>query len=240
MTGGDTVLEPTWDGDPTALADEIVHNTVRSSEALVHGRVWDVRREAVELGDGQTVVRDYVVHPGAVGVLALDDHDRVLLVRQYRHPVGMALWEPVAGLLDVADESPRDGAARELVEEAGLVAGRWDVLVDFENSPGGSSETIRCYLGRDLAPAPGGRPDGDGEERDMPFAWVPLDSAVEGVLEGRFTAPLTVAGVLAAYASRAGGWASLRPANSPWPQREHVAGTDRARVYGARIQRENH
>jgi 8-oxo-dGDP phosphatase len=231
------VLEPTWPGDPATLADEAVHNTVRSSEALVHGKVWDVRREAVELGDGQTVVRDYVVHPGAVGVLALDDDDRVLLVRQYRHPVGMQLWEPVAGLLDVADESPLDGAARELVEEAGLVAARWEVLVDIENSPGGSSETIRCYLARDLAPAPGGRPDGEGEERDMPYTWVPLDDAVDAVLAGRFSAPLTAVGVLAAYASRLGGWRSLRAAGSPWPQRDHVAGTDRARVYGAHQQR---
>jgi ADP-ribose pyrophosphatase len=227
------VLEPTWAGEASSLRDERVHNRIESSEPLVHGRVWDVRREAVDLGDGQVVVRDYVVHPGAVGVLALDGEDRVLLVRQYRHPVGMALWEPVAGLLDVADESPLDGAARELVEEAGLVAGRWDVLVDFENSPGGSSETIRCYLGRDLAPAPGGRPSGDGEERDMPLAWIPLDDAVQAVLSGRFSAPLTVVGVLAAYVARAGGWTSLRAADSPWPQREHVAATDRARVYGA-------
>jgi 8-oxo-dGTP pyrophosphatase MutT (NUDIX family) len=226
------VVDPTWDGDPTALADEPVHRKVERTEPLVHGKVWDVRRESVHLGDGQVVVRDYVVHPGAVGVVALDDHDRVLLVRQYRHPVGMMLWEPVAGLLDVADESPLDGAARELVEEAGLVADRWDVLVDLENSPGGSSETIRCYLARGLAPAPGGRPPGDGEERDMAYSWMALDDAVAGVLAGRLTAPLTVAGLLAAYVSRAGGWASLRAAGSSWPQRDHVAGTDRARVYG--------
>ncbi len=111
------------------------------------------------------------------------------------------------------------------------------MLVDIENSPGGSSETIRCYLARDLAPTPGGRPDGEGEERDMPYAWVALDSAVEGVLSGRFSAPLTSVGVLAAYTSRLGGWASLRDAQSPWPQRDHVAGSDRARVYGAAQQR---
>ena len=225
------VVDPTWDGDPALLADEAVHRKVERTEPLVHGKVWDVRRESVHLGDGQIVVRDYVVHPGAVGVVALDDHDRVLLVRQYRHPVGMMLWEPVAGLLDVADESPLDGAARELVEEAGLVADRWDVLVDLENSPGGSSETIRCYLARGLAPAPGGRPPGDGEERDMAYSWMSLDDAVDGGLAGRLTAPLTVSGVLAAYGSRAGGWASLRPADGPWPQRDHVAGTDRARIY---------
>ena len=223
------VVDPTWAGDLADLADEAVVNRIVASEQLVEGRVWDVRRDSVDLGDGQTVVRDFVVHPGAVGVLALDDDERVLLVRQYRHPVGMALWEPVAGLLDVADESPLTGAARELVEEAGLVADRWDVLVDLENSPGGSSETIRCYLARDLAPAPGGRPVGDGEERDMPLTWVPLDDAVDAVLSGRFSAPLTVAGVLAAYASRAGGWRSLRPVDVAWPQRDVVASTGRAR-----------
>ena len=229
---GDFVVDPTWAGDPSSLADEAVVNEIVASEPLVDGRVWDVRRDSVDLGDGQTVVRDFVVHPGAVGVLALDDAERVLLVRQYRHPVGMALWEPVAGLLDVADESPLTGAARELVEEAGLVAERWDVLVDLETSPGGSSETIRCYLARGLAPAPGGRPVGEGEERDMAFTWVPLDDAVDAVLHGRFTAPLTVAGVLAAYASRAGGWQSLRTADVAWPQRDLVASTGRARVYG--------
>lgn len=229
------VLDPTWSGDPTSIADDADPRGTVASELLVHGRVWDLRRDTVDLGDGQTVVREYVAHPGAVAVLALDDHGRVLLLRQYRHPVGMVLWEPVAGLLDVADEAPWDGAARELVEEAGLVARRWDVLVDLENSPGGSSETIRCYLARDLAPAPGGRPDGEGEERDMPHTWVALDDAVTGVLAGRLTAPMTVAGVLAAYASRAAGWSTLRPVDSPWPARQWVTGAGRARVYGSSI-----
>lgn len=225
------VLPPTWDGDPSALADEADDRTTVRSETLHAGLVWDLRRDTVDLGDGQTVVREYVQHPGAVGVLALDDHDRVLLIRQYRHPVGMSLWEPVAGLLDVADESPQTGAARELVEEAGLVASTWSVLVDLENSPGGSSETIRCYLARGLSPAPGGRPPGEGEERDLPIAWVPLDDAVEAVLSGRFTAPLTVAATLAAAQSRSLGWRTLRPADAPWPPRERVAGSGRARIY---------
>jgi ADP-ribose pyrophosphatase len=229
----DFVLEPTWPGDVAALADEPDPRRVVESETVMRGRVWDLRRDTVDLGDGQTVVREYVAHPGAVAVLAIDAQDRVLLIRQYRHPVGMLLWEPVAGLLDVADEGPLDGAARELVEEAGLVAARWDVLVDLENSPGGSSETIRCYLGRDLAPSPDGRPPGDGEERDMPLCWVPLDDAVAAVLAGRLSAPLTVSGVLAAYASRAGGWESLRPADAPWPQRDHVVDHGRSRVVPA-------
>jgi ADP-ribose pyrophosphatase len=229
----DFVLEPTWPGDVAALADEPDPRDVVASEVVMQGRVWDLRRDTVDLGDGQTVVREYVAHPGAVAVLVLDAHDRVLLVRQYRHPVGLMMWEPVAGLLDVAGEPPWVGAARELVEEAGLVAARWDVLVDLENSPGGSSETIRCYLARDPAPAPDGRPDGDGEERDMPHTWVPLDDAVAGVLSGRLTAPLTVAGVLAAYACRAAGWSTLRPVDAEWPARTWVTGAGRARVYGS-------
>jgi 8-oxo-dGTP pyrophosphatase MutT (NUDIX family) len=230
------VLEPTWLGDVATLADEPDDRAVVEREHVMSGRVWDLRRDTVELGDGQTVVRDYVVHPGAVAVLAIDDEDRVLLLRQYRHPVGMLLWEPVAGLLDVADEQPWVGAARELVEEAGLVAARWEVLFDFENSPGGSSEAVRCYLVRALAPAPGGRPVGDGEERDLPFTWVPLELAVAGVLAGRITAPMTVAGVLAAYVARQSGWSTLRPLDSPWPARAHVVGSGRARLYGSSTQ----
>lgn len=231
MSDAPYVLPPTWPGDPSSLTDEVDERALLETELIHAGMVWDLRRDTVDLGDGQTVRREFVQHPGAVGVLALDDHDRVLLIRQYRHPVGMSLWEPVAGLLDVADESPQAGAARELVEEAGLVAARWDVLVDLENSPGGSSETIRCYLARDLAPAPGGRPPGDGEERDLPVAWVPLEEAALAVLAGRLTAPLTVAATLAALAARSAGWSTLRAADAAWPARERVAGSGRARIY---------
>ncbi len=229
----DHVLQPTWAGDVPDLVDGSDARTVLGTEALTRGRVWDVHRDTVDLGDGQTVVRDFVAHPGAVAVLALDDRDRVFLLRQYRHPVAASLWEPVAGLLDVADESPGAGAARELVEEAGLTAAEWHTLVDFETSPGGSSETLRVFLARDLAPVPGGRPVGEGEERDLPFTWVPLDLAVDLVLAGRLTSPSTVVGVLAARAARDSRWASLRPVDAPWPARERVVAAGRARVYGS-------
>ena len=81
-----------------------------------------------------------VVHPGAVGIIAVDDDLRVLLVQQYRHPVSALLWEPPAGLLDVAGEEPLAAAQRELFEEAGYRAARWSVLLDVFMSPGGSSE----------------------------------------------------------------------------------------------------
>ena len=98
----------------------------------------------LELGADRVIDRDVVLHPGAVGVVALDDQERVLLVQQYRHPVGRKLWEPPAGLLDVAGEAPLDAARRELYEEGHCRAARWDVLVDTFTSPGMAG----CWLGR--------------------------------------------------------------------------------------------
>lgn len=218
------VVVPTTD-----VRDEPDPRPVLASDSLLTGKVWDVRRDTVDLRDGQVVVRDLLIHHGAVGVLAIDEEDRVLLVRQYRHPVAMMLWEPVAGLLDEPGEAPLTAARRELVEEAGLVAGRWDVLIDYESSPGGSSEALRVYLARDLSPAPGGRPPGEGEERDLPQAWVPLEQARERVLSGALSAPITVVAVLAASGLHAAGWVGLRPVDSPWPMRDHLLAQGRIR-----------
>lgn len=206
-----------WDGP---VGDERADLVVRSSTRVHHGLVWDVRRDEVELADGQVVTREVLEHTGAVGVVALDDRDRVLLVRQYRHPVRSYLWEPPAGLLDVAGEDPLVTAQRELAEEAHLTAGEWHVLVDFFNSPGGSTEAFRCYLARDLRPVPHEeRHEGHGEERDMPVAWLPLDDARDRVLAGRLHNPTAVTGILAACAARDAGWQTLRSAGSAWPER---------------------
>jgi ADP-ribose pyrophosphatase len=191
------------------IADEPAALQVRTSRTVHHGMVWDVRRDEVDLGDGQTVTREVVDHTGAVGVVVLDAEDRVLLLRQYRHPVRSYLWEPPAGLLDVAGEDPQVAAARELAEEADLVADEWHVLVDFYNSPGGSTEAFRCFLARGLHQVPEReRHEREHEERDMARAWVDLSEARELVLAGRLQNPTTVCGVLAAAAARDAGWAS--------------------------------
>lgn len=180
------------------------------------GRVWSVASDEVRLPSGHVVIRDVVVHPGAVGVLAMDESERVLLIRQYRHPVGGYLMELPAGLRDVDGEPPLETARRELAEEAGIAASEWSVLVDFFNSPGGSTEAFRCFLARGLSRLPGGRPHtGEAEEADLPQAWVPLDEAVDAVLRGDVHNPTTVAGVLAAAAARDRGWRTLRPAEGP-------------------------
>ncbi|SME99611.1 ADP-ribose pyrophosphatase [Cellulosimicrobium cellulans J34] len=189
--------------------------------AVVHaGRVFDLRSDVVDLGDGGTVTREYLDHPGAVAIVALDDDERVLLLRQYRHPVRRELWEVPAGLLDVVGEDGQVAAARELAEEADLRAARWDVLVDYFTTPGGSNEALRVFLARDLSPVPeADRFEREAEELDMELRWVPLDEAVGKVLRGELHNPSAVVGILAAAASRADGWASLRPADAPWPER---------------------
>ncbi|MDQ1495708.1 MAG: 8-oxo-dGDP phosphatase [Actinomycetota bacterium] len=204
-------------GPDDELTDVAVDRVVVSSTLRLHGKVWDVRTDVVELGDGQRVERDVLVHPGAVGIVAVDDELRVLLVRQYRHPVAAMLWEPPAGLLDVAGEDPLDAAKRELFEEAGYRARDWTVLIDAFTSPGGSSESVRLYLARGLQPVGDDeRHVGDGEERDMPTRWVPLSEVRAAVLSGRLHSPLGAMGFLAAASVLLDGVAVPRGAGSPW------------------------
>jgi len=181
-----------------------------------------VRTDIVEIND-VIVSRDILIHPGAVVVIAVDNQDRILLIRQYRHPIAMYVGEPPAGLLDVEGEPAHVTAARELAEEAGYRADTWNVLVDFFNSPGGSSEAIRVFLARDLTEIPGGRPyTGEAEEAFLPRTWVPLDEVVALILAGSLGSPSTVVGVLAAKASHERGWKFLRPVDAPWDVRTHL------------------
>lgn len=216
-----------WTGPVADSAQPLAARDVRSR---FEGRIWRVRSEDVDFGVG-TATRDIIIHPGAVAVIALDDDDRVLLIRQYRHPVGGYLFEPPAGLLDAADEDPWATAQRELAEEAGYRADRWHVLVDQYTTPGGSSEAIRVYLAQGLAVIPGGREHtGEAEEAHLPRAWVPLDEARDLVLGGRIGSPTAVSGILAAWIARAGGWASLRPADARWPARDALLASGRVRL----------
>lgn len=201
--------------DPAALVDTAQEREVLARETVFEGRIWDVVRDRVELGDGPAV-REYVAHPGAVAVLAMDDDERVLLQSQYRHPVRHVLWEPPAGLLDVEGEDRVVAAARELAEEADLEAGRWWRLAEFFSTPGGNDERITVFLARDLRPVPEGRRYTRGEEEaDLVPVWVPLDEAVTAVLEGRLRCPTTVTGVLAAAAAKAQGWRTLTEVHLP-------------------------
>ncbi len=193
------------------------------------GRVQDFVEDRVLTPSGEQIVRQWVEHPGAVAVMAMDDQGRLAVVHQYRHPVGYRLVEPPAGILDHAGESGVSAARRELAEEARLAASDWRTLVDIFTSPGGLQESIRIFLARDLSPTE--RPDGfvvDGEEADMCLYWLPLEHVVELIYRGEVQSPTMVAGTLAlALAVEQGRLDQLRPADADWPARRAKEQRDR-------------
>lgn len=211
---------PELDDAVESLEDQPSSVEIVSSEVVFSGHVWNVRRDSFEYGGGEsvhTITREYVDHPGAVAVLALDDDGRVLLIRQYRHPIATRDWEIPAGLLDIEGESALLGAKRELAEEADITAERWHLLSDFYTSPGGSNEAIRIYLARGLS-ATAEKFDRTEEELHIEKLWVPLESAVASVLERTVGNSILLIALLTAAASRAGGWVSLGDADAPWPR----------------------
>ncbi|MFO7244545.1 MAG: NUDIX hydrolase, partial [Actinomycetes bacterium] len=192
---------------------------MKDSRTVFEGRVWSVVSDVVEYADGPAV-REILQHPGAVAVMAEDERGRVFLVRQYRHAVRRELWEPPAGLLDVAGEDPLLAAKRELAEEADLVASTWHVLADLYTSPGGSSEAIRIYLARDVSPVPEEeRFQREAEEAEMDGEWVALEDVLDALAAGRVCGPTLTVGAYALDAARRPGGATLRPADAPWGAR---------------------
>jgi len=181
------------------------------------GAFVTLRTDRVGMPDGGVAARDVVEHPGAVAVVALDTGGQVLLIRQYRHPVGRLLWEIPAGLRDVEGEPLRATAERELREEAGYAAGRWHVLADCFTSPGILTERLRVFLAREITPvsAAGRGYQPRHEEAHLLLAWVPLEQAVRLVLAGDLHNGVAAVGILAAYAAQQSGFAALREPGAP-------------------------
>ncbi|HEY5836851.1 NUDIX hydrolase [Streptomyces sp.] len=197
---------------------------VRATSTPFTGKKTSIRTDEVVMPDGSTATRDYQVHPGSVAVVALDDTGRVLVLKQYRHPVRHKLWEIPAGLLDVPGENPLHAAQRELYEEAHVKAEDWRVLADVYTTPGGCDEAVRIFLARNLSEADGERFEVAEEEADMELARVPLDELVSGVLAGRLHNTCLVVGALSLQAALAGeGIDALRPPEAPWPARPFTA-----------------
>lgn len=195
------------------LSDRPDARPVRSRTTGFSGAVWDVVRDVVDLGAAGEVSRDFIDHPGAVAIVALDHDERIVLVQQYRHPIGTVEWEIPAGLLDVPGESPARTAARELAEEADLRAGTWHHLLEVATTPGSSSERITIFLARDLVRVPEAeRHRREGEELGMPVARFPLDEVHEAVLTSRIRNATLAVAVLATCAARDADWATLTPA----------------------------
>ena len=145
------------------------------------GRIIDISTERLRYGNGREYDLDFVRHPGAAAIVAVDVGGRVCLVRQYRHGITDFLWEIPAGKLD-AGEAPQVCAVRELAEETGVSAQRWTSLGRYLPAPGIFSEVIHLFLARDLligAPAP------DADE-ELEIQWLPLADAAAMVLRGEW------------------------------------------------------
>ncbi len=186
---------------------------VLSSSDVYVGRIIAVRVDDVAMPGGGQARREVVEHHGAVAIVALDDDDQVTLIHQYRHPLGKRIWELPAGLIDHLGEDPLESAKRELVEEVGLAAEHWSVLVDVAASPGFTDEVVRVFLATGLSVVD--RELLGDEEADLVARSVPLDEAVRMALAGEIVNGAAVGGLLAAQAVRTTG-ATPRPADAPW------------------------
>jgi len=181
----------------SSLRDTPEEPVVSHRDTVYTGAVWDVVKETFDYS-GESLTRDFVNHPGASAVVALDDNGRVLLLRQYRHPVRSRNWELPAGLLDIPGEDPVECAHRELAEEANYRADQMIHLTTMNVSPGGSNETINIYLARGLHPI-----ESDfvktGEEADLKVEFWPLDHAIDAVVAGDIRNQISATGLLIAH-----------------------------------------
>lgn len=150
-------------------------------------------------GDDETFERLVLEHPGAVAVLAVDEHRRAFCLWQYRHPARRRFVELPAGLLDDDGESPEETARRELREEGGLEAGDWVRLGTTWSSPGISSEVLHFFLARDIQQVSDDF-EREHEEADMSRGWVPVDDLRAAVLSGDVGDALLVQALLLAEA----------------------------------------
>ncbi len=194
--------------------------TVLDRRVRFTGPMFTVVSDDVAMPGGVHAERDFMIHVGAVGVVAIDEADRVVLVHQYRHPVGAFLWELPAGLIDVAGERLDEAAARELAEEADLAADDWRLLTDIHPTPGASNEIIRLFVARGLHDVPADRRyHRVHEEAELTVRRVPLGEAVDMVLRGEITNAAAAVGLLAAARFRDAGWPVARSVDEPLPPR---------------------
>ncbi len=177
-----------------------LRETVVSSEVVYRGHYLTFRVDTIERADGTRATREVCGHPGAVAIIALDQDDRVLLVRQWRTAAGRAMLEIPAGTLDVdpltgAVEDHALAAPRELEEETGYRAGRWQLLTSFWTAPGFASELMHLYLASDLRPAHIDRLGPDDDER-LELERMPWRDAVEAAGRGDIVDAKSILGLL--------------------------------------------
>lgn len=171
-----------------------------SLEQAFIGKIWNVVRKTFKFHD-EVLVREFIAHRGAVAVLALNEKDEVLLIKQYRAPVNEYLYEMPAGLRDHDGEDDLVAAKRELAEETDYQATDWSHLHSFYTTPGSSSEVIEIFLARGLTKTEV-EFERTAEEKGMVPIWVPFEKVLEAVTSSNLKSPTLVVAVLSLAAQR--------------------------------------
>lgn len=188
---------------PAAYSDSPAVWPVAATTLRYESAFLNVRTDAIVDPTGEVHERVVVQPRGAVAILALDEDSRVLLIEQYRHPVGARLLELPAGTLDVEGESALAAAQRELIEEGDVSATTWEEILELSSTPGYSTERWQLYRATGLSPVPHDeRAERHAEEADLEQWWMPLDEAVQAIFDGRISNALAIAGILSEVVRR--------------------------------------
>lgn len=182
--------------DQPGLAEEVT----LSKNVVFEGKIWNVVRKIFNF-HGEELAREYIEHPGATAILAIDDDERVVLIKQYRAPVNEYLFEIPAGLLDPTDASTLHAAKRELAEETDYLAAEWQLLQKFYTTPGSSSEIIDIYLATGLEKM-GHLFNAEAEEAQLEVYSIPYSDVLRAVKAGKVNSPTLVLAVYALEAKR--------------------------------------
>lgn len=174
--------------------------TMLESQRIYEGKILNLRKDKVLLENGRTSWREVVEHKGAAAVVAVDEKDNLLLVRQYRYALGQELLEIPAGKLDHEGEDPRSAAARELREETGCLAGELEYLGAFYPSVGYGTEVIHLFEAHKLTQAA----QQLDEDEFLDVVRLPVAKAVEMALSGLFPDGKTQCAILRLAACREG------------------------------------
>lgn len=177
-----------------AVLDNKLREIFKSKEEIFQGKIIKVERWKVELPNKKEATREVVLHNGAAAVIPLDDEGNVTLVRQHRVVIDTFTWEIPAGKLDSKDEEGLVCAKRELEEETGLKAEKWDFLNKIITTPGFCTEKISVYLARGLSQHEM-HPDAD---EFLNHKKVKLDEAIDMIFSGELTDSKTCLGLLMA------------------------------------------
>ena len=180
---------------------------VLDSEEVYKGKIISIRKDTLTRGDGKKFIRETAVSSDAVAVVAMDEQSRILLIRQYRHPMKQPVWEIPAGKMDVDGERPEETAIRELQEETDTTAESVELLTLFYNSVGWTNEKTYVYLVKNLREVPEFKRE--NEEADIEKKWIALDEAYDLVRTGELADAKTVIGILLTFEKEKSHFASI-------------------------------